>query len=91
MVSKTLYSSKCDEWETPQSVFDELDTVYHFDLDVCATEQNAKCGRFFDKAQDGLKKSWGGRLFGAIPRIPGLLIGYGKRQKNSGTEQLRSC
>lgn len=60
MISHTLYSSNSDEWETPQSVFDELDAVYHFDLDACATEQNAKCRRFFDKAQDGLKQSWGG-------------------------------
>ena len=60
MISNAMYSSNSDEWETPQSVFDELDAVYHFDLDVCATVQNAKCSRFFDKAQDGLKKSWGG-------------------------------
>ena len=60
MVSKILYSSKSDEWETPQDLFDKLNETYHFDLDVCATEQNAKCDRFFDAAQDGLKKSWGG-------------------------------
>lgn len=60
MVSKILYSRKSDEWETPQDLFDKLNEIYHFDMDVCATEQNAKCDRFFDKAQDGLKKSWGG-------------------------------
>lgn len=60
MVSKTLYSHKSDEWETPQDLFDKLNETYHFDLDVCATEQNAKCRRFFDKAQDGLRQSWGG-------------------------------
>ena len=60
MVSKTLYSHKSDEWETPQDVFDRLNDKYHFDLDACATEQNAKCSRFFDKAQDGLRQSWGG-------------------------------
>lgn len=60
MVSKTLYSHKSDEWETPQDVFDRLNDKYHFDLDACATEQNAKCHRFFDKAQDGLRQSWGG-------------------------------
>lgn len=60
MVSKTLYSHKSDEWETPQDLFDKLNEKYHFDLDACATEQNAKCRRFFDKAQDGLRQSWGG-------------------------------
>ena len=67
MVSKILYSSNSDEWETPQDLFDELNETYHFDLDVCATEQNAKCRRFFDKAQDGLKKSWGGATIWCNP------------------------
>ena len=67
MVSKILYSSKSDEWETPQDLFDKLNETYHFDLDVCATEQNAKCDRFFDAAQDGLKKSWGGATIWCNP------------------------
>lgn len=60
MLSNVLYSHKSDEWETPQDVFDRLNDKYHFDLDACATDQNAKCLRFFDKAQDGLRQSWGG-------------------------------
>lgn len=91
MFSRILYSRKSDEWETPQDLFDKLNETYHFDLDVCATEQNAKCDRFFDAEQDGLKKSWGGRLFGAILRIPGWPIGCVKRQKNNRTEQPRLC
>ena len=89
MVSKILYSRKSDEWETPQDLFDKLNETYHFDLDVCATEQNAKCDRFFDAAQDGLKKSWGGRRFGAIRPTPTLRNGCVKRQKNSRTELPR--
>lgn len=91
VVSKILYSSKSDEWETPQDLFDKLNETYHFDLDVCATEQNAKCDRFFDAEQDGLKKSWGGRRFGAILRIPWWPIGCEKPQKNSRTERQRLC
>ena len=60
MLSNVLYSHKSDEWETPQDLFDKLNETYHFDLDASATEQNAKCHRFFDKAQDGLRQSWGG-------------------------------
>ena len=58
--TKGIFSHATDEWETPQDFFDELNRIYHFDLDVCATEQNAKCDRFFNSEQDGLKKSWGG-------------------------------
>jgi phage N-6-adenine-methyltransferase len=46
------------EWSTPPAFFDRLDARYHFDLDVCATAANAKCPRFFDRGQDGLKQPW---------------------------------
>lgn len=88
MISKTLYSSNTDEWETPQTVFNELDAVYHFDLDVCATEQNAKCKRFFDKAQDGLKKSWGGAAAWCNPpysRVADWVRKAAEEQKNGTT------
>lgn len=55
-----LFSSASDEWETPQALFDALDTEFHFDLDVCANEDNKKCERFFSKEDDGLSKKWGG-------------------------------
>ena len=54
-------SSKTCEWETPQEFFDKLHAEYHFELDVCATPDNAKCERFFTKEQDGLKQKWEGR------------------------------
>lgn len=38
------FSSKSDEWATPQELFDQLSKKYGpFDLDVCATHKNAKC------------------------------------------------
>lgn len=48
------------EWETPQELFDELDREFHFELDVCATEQNAKCKRYFSPEVDGLSQKWFG-------------------------------
>lgn len=70
MLSNVLYSHKSDEWETPQDVFDRLNDKYHFDLDACATDKNAKCLRFFDKAHDGLRQSWGGVHGMVQPSIP---------------------
>lgn len=52
-------------WATPQDFFDNLDAEFNFDIDVCATPENAKCERFFTEEQDGLSKSWGGVLAGA--------------------------
>ncbi|KKK74655.1 hypothetical protein LCGC14_2881640, partial [marine sediment metagenome] len=41
-------------WGTPQWLFDKLDAQYHFDLDVCADADNAKCERFWTEAPDAL-------------------------------------
>ena len=60
MNSKALFSSKTDEWSTPQNIFEELNKEFHFNLDPCATKDNAKCRKFFTKAQDGLKQNWQG-------------------------------
>ena len=56
----TMFSSKSDEWETPKWLFDALHIEFGFDLDVCATKDNAKCSRYFTKAQDGLSQTWAG-------------------------------
>lgn len=52
--------SDSPEWETPQWLFDILNEEFCFDLDVCATPQNAKCKNFYTKEDDGLLKEWQG-------------------------------
>ena len=63
MVSDCIFSSKTDNWETPQDLFDELDREFHFTLDACATECNAKVSRFFSPEDDGLKQTWSGTVW----------------------------
>lgn len=55
-----MFSSKTDLWETPQAFFDCLNSEFNFDIDVCATSENAKCNTFFTKEQDGLTQPWRG-------------------------------
>lgn len=63
-MNNVMYSSKTDNWATPQYVFDELDKEFHFDLDPCASKENAKCKKFYTVKDDGLSKNWGGyRVF----------------------------
>lgn len=62
-MNEALFSSATAEWETPQELFDALDKRFHFTLDVCATAENAKCPRFFSRADDGLSREWGGRCW----------------------------
>ena len=61
-LSKALFTSKSHEWETPQWLFDELNQEFGFTLDPCATHENAKCEKYFTKADDGLKQDWSGEV-----------------------------
>lgn len=58
-ISKALFSSRSEEWATPQDFFNDLTKEFHFTLDPCATFENKKCDFFFSKEIDGLRQSWG--------------------------------
>lgn len=58
MLNQGLFSSKKQDWCTPQQFFNELDTEFHFVLDAAATHQNSKCKRCFTPEDDGLIQSW---------------------------------
>lgn len=60
MNTAVMFSSKTDEWETPQALFDQLNDEFNFTLDVCALPENAKCEAYFTPEQDGLKQEWTG-------------------------------
>lgn len=55
---KVMFSSKSDEWETPQSFFNKLNKTYKFTLDPCSTSESAKCEKYYTLEDDGLSKSW---------------------------------
>jgi phage N-6-adenine-methyltransferase len=81
-ISQALYSSRTDEWPTPQSFFDALNAEFHFTLDACATRRNAKCTRYFTAAQDGLRQDWGAhRVFCNPP--------YGREWRHGHASALR--
>ena len=43
-----------------EDFFDELNSKYHFTLDVCATEADTKCERHYSPEEDGLAQEWEG-------------------------------
>ena len=51
-------TSNKDNWETPQNLFDELNAKYHFTLDPCSTDENAKCEKHYTVKENGLLQSW---------------------------------
>lgn len=64
MINDGMFTSNTNEWATPRAFFDALDAEFHFNLDPCATPQNAKCCKFFTAEQNGLDQDWGGgRVF----------------------------
>ena len=59
-MNQVHFSSATDDWATPQDFFDKLNAEFRFTLDVCASEGNAKCERYFTAQDDGLSKPWDG-------------------------------
>lgn len=55
------YSSATNEWTTPDAFYALLHAEFDFDLDPCATADNAKCTRYFTQADDGLSQRWNAR------------------------------
>ena len=60
-MNTVLYSSKNEEWATPQVFFDTLNVEFQFTLDPCAIPSNAKCPLFFSPQDNGLIQDWGGQ------------------------------
>ena len=56
------YATKMDsisqEHETPDEIFIPLDNEFHFEVDLCATPENAKCQIYYTKEQDCFKQDW---------------------------------
>ena len=57
-----MFSSKTDLWSTPNDFFDKLNDEFHFTLDPCSTNENAKCYKHFTKEENGLLQDWGNEV-----------------------------
>lgn len=71
------FSSKTDDWATPQDLFDKLNNHFNFTLDVCASDDNAKCSEYFTVDDDGLQQDWT-RTSGAVWMNPPYGRGIGE-------------
>lgn len=83
MITKGMYTSNSEEWGTPKGLFDRLNKEFNFTLDICASEENAKCPKYYTKEEDALKKEWGGRYMDE-PSIRKKNRNLGKKSKRSG-------
>jgi phage N-6-adenine-methyltransferase len=62
-MNSVLFSSKKEEWETPIDLFVQLNNEFHFDIDVCALPENAKCKKYYTPETNGLTAEWKGNCW----------------------------
>lgn len=88
-----MFSSRSNEWETPEEIFRMLDREFGFNLDPCATKENAKCETFYTLEDDGLKQDWGGRRVFVNPPYGNEIGNWVKRptKKVRSTKRWLSC
>ena len=70
-----MFSSKSNEWATPQDFYNKLNAEFGFTLDPCATPSTAKCASYYTKDDDGLSKDWSGHTVFVNPP-------YGRQQRH---------
>lgn len=88
------FSSASYEWATPPELFATLAAEHGgFNLDVCATPENAKCERYFTRAEDGLRQRWTGRVWMNPPygRTIGLWMRKALESVQAGDADLVVC
>ena len=60
-------SDEIDDRGTHPNDFGPLNERFGFTLDVAAAPHNAKCKRYFTRADDGLEQSWAGEMVWCNP------------------------
>lgn len=54
------FKSENQTWETPKAFFDQLNRLFGFTLDACASSENAKVGNYYTVEQNALIQEWQG-------------------------------
>lgn len=89
------FSSKTDDWATPQDLFDKLNAEHGpFELDVCASKENKKCTLYLGLDheevfwRDGLAVDW---KWSKCWMNPPYGREIGKWVKKAYEESLKGC
>ena len=68
---KGIFSRLSDVWETPLALFETYNTEFHFTLDPCSTDENAKCEKHYTLDDNGLYQSWENEIVWCNPPYSG--------------------
>ena len=88
MNNDLMFSSRKDDWETPQAFFEKLDEEFDFTFDAAANENNSKCASY---SKDALNDIWEGRVFCNPPygrNVTGKFIEKGYEEFMTGISDL---
>jgi site-specific DNA-methyltransferase (adenine-specific) len=91
MNNELMFSSNNQKWATRWSDFNKWNERFNFTFDVCSSDGDQKCLRYFNPHQDGLKQSWIGETFFCNPpydREQIKWVQHGIDQKASGVYLL---
>src|SRR5699024_65868 len=55
---KVHISSKTNEWNTPDDLYNIIDKEFNFTLDPCTNGLNNKCEKFYTEKENGLIQDW---------------------------------
>lgn len=73
MINRGMMSSDHPDWATPPELFELYRDRFDLNFDVCATEDNAKCERFWSPEDDALLRPWDGRCWMNPPYGRGII------------------
>ena len=85
------FSSKSNEWPTPQDFYDKLNAEFNFTLDPCCTKESAKCAKFYTEEDDGLSKSWQGETVFMNPPYGRAIKDWMKKACEEGQNTTVVC
>lgn len=84
------FSSRTDDWATPQPFFDALNDEFNLLWDVCASHTNSKLPFYWTRDEDGLQCSWLGKRIWMNPPY-GREIGKWVAKAATGGAELCVC
>ena len=80
-----MFSSKSNDWATPQSFFDKLNNIFGpFTLDAAASADNYKVSKYFTEADDSLIQDWSGHTVFLNPPYGRALKDWVKKSYEEG-------
>ena len=80
-----MFSSKSNDWATPQSFFDKLNNIFGpFTLDAAASAGNYKVSKYFTEADDSLIQDWSGHTVFLNPPYGRALKDWVKKSYEEG-------